>query len=358
MQVKQAVFTAAFLFFFVIPVFGQGGSSQNIPHNIILNYPPDKTVMEFGLVSISLTVAKDSTDTIKVKINNRDEREIIPDSSIECFSLPLAVGINRITMTAFRRGKPEEELALSVFRRSELIGKYKNPPEGFQKHYFHMQPNPECVDCHTLEPSDRDLKPINIAGGASRILSDIQTTAAASSTCYSCHKEIINNSYVHGPASVWSCLSCHDPRDEMIYSVKKPDTDICFKCHVEKKEEWFSKKYIHGPVNILKCAICHSPHASENPFNLFMPTWELCVSCHEANATSRHIVVGYIFRGHPTRGKPDPLRKGKELSCTSCHNPHASEYPKLWALKAQSPFELCQKCHQQYYKQFIDRKEK
>jgi predicted CXXCH cytochrome family protein len=310
--------------------------------------------MEFGLVGISLTVPKDSPEIITVKVNNKKERDIIPDSSIECISVPLAVGINRITMTAFRKGKPVEEIALRVFRRSELIVKHKNPPEGFEKHYFHMQSHPECVECHTLEPNETDLKPLNTAVLASKTPKDIQAPADVSSTCYSCHKAITTDPYVHGPASVWSCLSCHDPGDEMIYSVKKPDTDTCFKCHVEKKEDWFSKKYIHGPVNILRCAICHSPHASEYPFNLFMPTWELCVSCHQEMATRRHIVVGYIFKGHPTRGRPDPLRKGKELSCTSCHNPHASNYPNLWALRAESPFELCQKCHGQYYKQFSE----
>ncbi|MBI4697644.1 MAG: hypothetical protein HY758_01675 [Nitrospirae bacterium] len=72
-----------------------------------------------------------------------------------------------------------------------------------------------------------------------------------------------------------------------------------------------------------------------------------CVSCHEGKDSGRHIIAGYVFgESHPTHGKPDPLRPGKELSCTSCHNSHASDSQRLWALNAENAFVLCQKCHQ------------
>jgi predicted CXXCH cytochrome family protein len=111
-------------------------------------------------------------------------------------------------------------------------------------------------------------------------------------------------------------------------------------------KNWSSKKYVHGPVNLGKCIICHKPHGSDYPFYLLKQSWELCVACHADRATGKH-VLGDAFstEGHPTRGYPDPLRKGEELVCASCHNSHASSFPNLWEYEVESLFDLCQKCH-------------
>jgi predicted CXXCH cytochrome family protein len=39
------------------------------------------------------------------------------------------------------------------------------------------------------------------------------------------------------------------------------------------------------------------------------------------------------------------MRRDKKISCTSCHDPHASDSPRLWRLNVGSGFELCRKCH-------------
>ncbi len=335
MQLKRHVFyPLVFLLALVLTAEAEQGA-------ITLNFPPDNSVMEFGVLGVSLKAAKSSADLMKVKVNEKDHLEIIPDSDFECFSVPLTVGINRIDITAEKKGKLIDEIFFRVFRRSDLESIYRTPPSDFKKNYFHLNLHPECRDCHTLVPGEADRKPVTPVD-FSKGPGDI---GGSGSTCYSCHKAITSLPYVHGPASVWSCLSCHDPQAVPVYSVKKPDTELCFGCHIEQKKDWGSKTYIHGPVNTGNCAICHSPHASENPFNLFKATWDLCVSCHADKATGRHILVGYIYEGHPTHGRPDPLSPGKELTCASCHNPHASNYPKLWALNVETQFELCQKCH-------------
>ena len=335
-------------FFFASVVFLALGLTAEGSENIItVNYPPDKTVMELGLLSISLSIPKDSADLIKVNVNDEEKASIAPTREFICFTVQLSVGVNKIDITAMKNNKLIDKVSLSVFRKSALISMYKDPPADFRKDYFHMKERLQCAACHKLEPSESDKKPVNIATFAAETSKDVKEAATATSTCYSCHKSITSYPYVHGPASVWSCLSCHDSQTKPRYLVNKPDTEICFNCHTEQKEDWSFKKHMHGPVNTGNCAICHSPHASENPFNLVKPSWELCISCHAGKDTGRHIIAGYVYAdSHPTRGKPDPLRVGKELSCTSCHTPHASDYPKLWALNAQSAFVLCQKCHQ------------
>ncbi len=197
-----------------------------------------------------------------------------------------------------------------------------------------------CASCHSVEPTEADKKPVSIA-----TITD-KKGSKPKSTCYSCHKSIMAYSYEHGPASVWACLSCHEQDSSPRYAVAKPDAEICYTCHVEQKAEWLSKKHIHGPVNVGMCSICHNPHASDHPFHLYKDTWNLCVTCHVENGTGMHVLADvYSTEGHPTRGKPDPVRIGKELSCASCHNPHASDFHNLWTFGVDSLYDLCQKCH-------------
>ena len=313
---------------------------------ITLNYPPNKTVMEFYTVNISLTLPQGAVDSITVNANNRARMKIIPDSKIECFPVTLSLGVNRIIITAIKDSKTIDEIIVSVFRRSDLNSEYRKPPDGFQKNYFHMKERPLCAECHILKPGDSDRKPVNIAAFPDEGLTIDKNELAKSSTCYSCHKRLTSYPFVHVPSAVWSCLSCHDPVTDSKYEVRKPYTKICYSCHIKQKEERESKKYFHGPLTTGKCTICHNPHGSENPMNLHKSIWDLCISCHINNGSGRHIVK--LFPGtnfHPTRGVPDPSRKGRELSCTSCHDPHSSASSKLWRFNVGSGFALCKKCH-------------
>ena len=340
MSVKKVFFSFLLSLSFFISAEGR----QNI---INLNYPQDKTIMDLDLLSVSTSIPLGSADLVSISVNDEEKLRFIPSREFECFSVFLALGINRIDITALKKDNRMDRVTLHVFRRSALVSEYRDAPSDYRKDYFHAKDRPQCAACHILEWSDIDKKSVNIATFSEEVLEEDKKAAAISSTCYSCHKGITSYPYVHGPASVWSCLTCHVPDAELGYSVKKPDTEVCFNCHLEQKQDWTARKYIHGPVNTGNCAICHNPHASQNPFNLVKPSWDLCVSCHADKGTGRHIIAGYVYSdSHPTRGKPDPLKKGKELTCASCHDPHASDSPRLWALNAQSAFALCQKCHQ------------
>ncbi|RJQ47948.1 MAG: hypothetical protein C4538_04690 [Nitrospiraceae bacterium] len=312
---------------------------------VSVRYPPDRTVIDSSVLGVSLNVIQGSTDLIKIQVNAIDRARIFPDSNFECFAVPISFGLNNIRITASRENANIGEIVFTVFRRSSLESRYKNPPPDFQKNYFHMSEHPECSSCHVLVPGDSDKKPVNIAAFPDES-PRVSSKASETSTCFSCHKSLTLYPFVHGPAAVWSCLSCHEFQAKPVYSVKKPDTKLCFICHVQEQEEWYSKKYFHGPFNIEGCAICHDPHASGTPFNLVKPVWDLCVGCHSDKQSGEHIVAGFSdIHQHPTRGKPDPLRKGMELSCASCHEPHASNSPKLWRLDAGSGLTLCKKCH-------------
>jgi predicted CXXCH cytochrome family protein len=123
------------------------------------------------------------------------------------------------------------------------------------------------------------------------------------------------------------------------------DDELCFSCHEDRKEEWEGKKFSHGPTAAGECLECHNPHASDNVFWLKKPIWDLCITCHEDKATGRHVIVGFSSNTHPMKDRPDPIREGRDLSCSSCHNPHASDSPKLFNFEVSSSFSLCGVCH-------------
>ncbi|MBW2481891.1 MAG: hypothetical protein JRF38_18020 [Deltaproteobacteria bacterium] len=321
-------------------------SSQNV---VTVSYPADMAVMEYNLLSISLSLLQGSSDLIEVEVNSQIKTSIVPRRKVECLSVPLELGLNKINIIAKKEDRIADEVALNVFRRSDLVGNYEKPPAGFEKDYFHMKDRPQCAACHHLwEPAEADNKTINIETYAAEVSKD-KAPVPADSSCYSCHRGIASCSFVHGPAFVWSCLTCHDARGEPKYSLKYPVPELCYKCHWEQKQQRSGKKNYHAPYITDKCCMCHNPHASENPCRLDRPVWLLCVSCHPGQADGRHVVAPYFWgtrhRKHPTRGIPDPSRKGHELTCASCHDPHASDFPMFISKYGPRSFDLCKKCH-------------
>jgi predicted CXXCH cytochrome family protein len=263
--------------------------------------------------------------------------------------VPLELGINKIDIKAKKEDRIVDEVALTVFRRSDLVSKYKKPPAGFQKDYFHITDRTKCAPCHqVLEPAEGDNTTINIETYAAET-AKIKAVVPTESTCYSCHRRITAYSFVHEPNFVWSCLTCHDSQAEPKYSVRYPDPKLCYRCHVEQAQKRSGKKNYHAPYIADKCVICHNPHASENPYRLAQPTWLLCVSCHPDQGDGSHVIAAYFWgtkhRRHPTHGVPDPSRKGRELTCASCHDPHASDAPNFITKYETMSFDLCMKCH-------------
>ena len=118
--------------------------------------------------------------------------------------------------------------------------------------------------------------------------------------------------------------------------------DACLKCH----SDVMSGPFKHGPIDAGYCTLCHDPHASENAAWLRKPAWDLCTTCHDEKATERHVLVGMKKNAtHPTKHKRDPARRGKRMTCVSCHGPHSAENRYLFAFGAKERFELCGFCH-------------
>lgn len=169
--------------------------------------------------------------------------------------------------------------------------------------------------------------------------------------CYGCHdKAKFAGKHVHEAIGM-GCTGCHNPHSSAnakLLKAKLPE--LCYNCH-DKGE--FGKKNVHMPVAGGECLTCHKPHASENIALLTKEPIKVCLECHADVRKKPHAVTGFAMTGHSIgllrRGdkefKDDPARKGKKFYCGSCHNPHSSDYAKLYRYKANAPFDLCTYCH-------------
>ncbi len=170
--------------------------------------------------------------------------------------------------------------------------------------------------------------------------------------CLECHGDLAKGKSVH-PAVSMGCDGCHTAVDAALIphriknklakglSMEQPG--LCYGCH---DKAVFTKKVVHGAIG-MGCSICHNPHVSVDAASLLLqPVGKLCVTCHDKQASGKHVMAGYALGDdHPVWGKVDPTNSSRELSCISCHNPHSSSKLKLFANETKSPDSLCLMCH-------------
>jgi predicted CXXCH cytochrome family protein len=213
-----------------------------------------------------------------------------------------------------------------------------------------------------------------------------------SATCATCHEDKTKGKAVHS-AIAMGCTSCHELRvNKDVTRIKltaTSSTSLCLTCHNEKNSAEI-KGQVHKPA-VRDCLACHDPHVSENKNQLLKATSgeqkdNLCLSCHTTGLKvspkgSRHAALDMgcetchlthktgergkqEFDYHLTKAAPalcldchDPkdenLQKAHQnqpfatANCTSCHNPHQSDSPKLMQAFLHPPFadKSCDMCH-------------
>ena len=293
--------------------------------------PEDSSLFETDLIYTVLKLEGTGVDTVTVALNGQVVATLPAAKAMLCIPLRLEPGPNKIKLTALLNGEMVRTKDVSVFFRTDLSDLYKTAPEGFTPIPFHAgNKEKECLPCHRVEVSESDMKP----------------AAPSDSVCYSCHKAITSSGFAHGPSARWACLVCHDPKSgPQKYTVKKPISIVCFECHKDNKSLWDSRPFTHKPFAAGRCTICHNPHSAGTNELLKKKSWDLCVSCHTNRATGGHVGAGFSGSVHPTKGRPDPAQPGRELSCASCHEPHAASEKRLFAYNASGTSRLCKVCH-------------
>jgi predicted CXXCH cytochrome family protein len=220
------------------------------------------------------------------------------------------------------------------------------------------EPEPiNCLDCHADLAPEKGVHPA-VAMGCPSCHSAIDASeiphkkknaiakglsADQPQLCYGCHDQsLFEKKTVHAAIGM-GCTGCHNPHastnPKLLIAVPP---DLCYNCH---DKGMFTKKSVHPPVAAGMCTSCHSPHSSDQASLLLQPVSDLCATCHDA-VTGRHVLTGYgLGDVHPLKGKPDPSKAGRELSCISCHDPHSSSGQKLFRNEAVSSANLCLMCH-------------
>ncbi len=142
----------------------------------------------------------------------------------------------------------------------------------------------------------------------------------------SCHAGLLKAKTVHPAAE--SCTACHEstatPHPQAGKKTFKLSSEIPALCF-NCHDAFGKKKDVHPPVKDGMCTTCHDPHASNEPKLLAQPLKELCAMCHEDKTTAK-VPHGPVAAG----------------DCTACHVPHESDIKPLLVKEGDT---LCAGCH-------------
>jgi predicted CXXCH cytochrome family protein len=306
------------------------GASQQLR----VHYPPDRQVVS-GAGFLNVLIEADAGAEIEVRRAGRmGTRAVVrrgaDTATVYHAGVELEPGVNSIEVL-LRTGGREIATQRRVYFQLPLANETMPPPD-FVRDPFHASPVPQaCSACHAVAPGPDDAAP----------------ATPRQSSCFSCHARVTATPEVHGPASQWACSRCHDAGAAPArHATPRPVMPLCFGCHAEQNERFHGNRFQHGPTATGECTLCHNPHGTANLFFLKKAAWDLCTTCHAEKGTGRHVISwGPSGQTHPTRGRPDPSRPGREVSCASCHDPHAAPGPKLWKFGAVLYLDLCRNCH-------------
>lgn len=106
----------------------------------------------------------------------------------------------------------------------------------------------------------------------------------------------------HLPYKEKRCDKCHDKtKDDGLI---KPKEKLCFHCHPDINDGYFQ----HGPASVGSCLECHEPHSASAPSLLKTEKGKLCQTCHKEQRQASDMHSKVITAG---------------MFCMDCHNPHA-----------------------------------
>jgi predicted CXXCH cytochrome family protein len=189
-----------------------------------------------------------------------------------------------------------------------------------------------------------------------------------SETCLTCHPQKKQGKFVHTAVGM-GCENCHQAVSENGKTTITPVATggaLCAMCHEAAKDP-----VLHGPYKNGECLTCHDPHSSEFKAHTRAAGNSLCLACHELKqARSEPVTLfssqkisradfeaipkveldrtqrfGHPWATHPVAQVADPLHEGEEMSCLSCHTPHASAQENL-IVSLKGAQNICTACHQ------------
>ena len=156
---------------------------------------------------------------------------------------------------------------------------------------------------------------------------------APAERCTNCHAGLTAKRFVHPSLQKHDCTACH-----------RPSLAEKGKCQSKSASKWSllktepdlcygchkrmdQSKSVHTAVRQGSCLSCHEAHASSYPKLIKLPREKLCLECHEVE---------------PLLPKPVRHAPVAEGLCLDCHDAHGSDAPNLITGSGTA---TCQKCH-------------
>jgi predicted CXXCH cytochrome family protein len=237
-------------------------------------------------------------------------------------------------------------------------------PKLLQK-YVHMPFGEKmCDTCHAA-PKDGKV---------------VLTQADARSVCITCHEDQakqIESAKVKHPGAQSDCTECHLPHAGRYPRFLRPDpVTVCEGCHDNRVQEHKKMAVLHAPAFQQGCSLCHTPHGGDRPHLMRAPTNQLCLACHDSKAEGLKVAgstdvtildsgivlsqefmnsvprvdlnpkgLGHPMQNHPTSGVGKNILYKGEITCASCHTPHAGA-KGLFVTGTAAGVPLCSRCHE------------
>ncbi len=240
------------------------------------------------------------------------------------------------------QGKPASDPSQYVGAETCKTCHEDMPVKDFYKHYessphyvttLDTKKGPEWHGCEACHGPGK----AHVEGGGDKTKIFTFKNASAkeiSDRCLTCHQYGEEHSNyarsVHLQNGV-GCTDCHDPHfakeSQALLKAKQPD--LCYGCHLDKKQQ-FNRPF-HHKVNegLVKCTDCHNQHGGFQTRQLRATASQdlVCFTCHSDKA-------GPFVYEHESV---------KIEGCVACHTPHGSSNPRL--LKRSQVNLLCLECH-------------
>jgi len=244
-----------------------------------------------------------------------------------------------------------------------------DPHESNEKHLSRIQAKEKCLKCHAdFAKGMNEAKVVHAPVQLNQCYSCHDPHGAANANllrktmptlCTDCHKKIVDKlakvKYPHKPLKQeGGCGGCHSAHFAAAKGLlSAAEITVCLDCHGKDnlgqpplrniKKEIAGKKYLHGPIRNGQCTPCHDPHGSDNfrmlrgnyPVELYAPykdgLYDACLKCHEKNLLRFPETTLYTrFRnGNRNLHYVHVVNVRKGRTCRICHQPHASDGPKL-----------------------------
>jgi DmsE family decaheme c-type cytochrome len=191
-----------------------------------------------------------------------------------------------------------------------------------------------CEACHGPGAKHAD------STSADDIVNPLRLTASkADAICLSCHRnqptQVGRLESGHARSAI-ACTSCHDmhkPGAESSFArLKRNDriTQLCSGCHRDIAAAFLKPHHHKVPEGAMTCTSCHNPHASFMSRNLRMASTGAEPGCLNCHSDKRG---PFVYDHAPVRNEP----------CTTCHEPHGSVNPRM--LTRQEVYIVCLECH-------------